>query len=206
MCSWCYGFARELDEARGQLPGFDLDIQLAGIWAGGRDVLDDAAKQFRLDHWVRVEAASGAVFNRQAFLARQGFVYDTGPISRAFIAGKQCLPGIDQLRLFRALQQAFYEGGLDTTSGSVLAGVLQRALADQGLKLDAETIRHTLDSAEVADAALAEFERVRSWGLRSFPQLLCVEGEQITVLHSGFAKARDIVARVRHMEARSCPV
>ena len=115
------------------------------------------------------------------------------------------MPGIDQLRLFRALQQAFYVDGLDTTSSSVLVGVLQRALADQGLKIEPEIIQYALDSAEIFEAARAEFALVRSWGLRSFPQFLGKEGDHVTVLHSGFEKASDIVARVRQLEARSCP-
>lgn len=204
MCSWCYGFARELDEARGLLPGFDLEIKVAGLWAGGRDELDDAAKRFRLSHWERVEAASGVAFNREALLARQGFVYDTEPISRAFITGKHWLPGIDQLRLFRSLQRAFYVDGLDTTSDSVLAGVLQRALADQGLNLMTEMVERVMGTAEIAGKTRAEIELVRSWGFRSYPQFLRLEGEQITVLHSGFEKAADIVAQIKHPEARTC--
>ena len=196
LCSWCYGFAKELGEARVLLPGFDFDIKVAGLWAGGRDVLDDQAKRFRLGHWERVEAAAGVPFNRDALWNRQNFVYDTGPISRAFIAGKQLLPGLDQLALFRALQQAFYVDGLDTTSGNVLAGVVQQALTEQGLNLPESAILGLIKSSEIVSKTQAEFELVRSWGLRSFPQLLCLDGERVSILHSGFEKAAQIVSRI----------
>lgn len=33
MCSWCYGFAKELDNALTKLPPIPLEIRVAGIWA-----------------------------------------------------------------------------------------------------------------------------------------------------------------------------
>jgi len=83
MCSWCYGFGKELAQLLARHPGLEFEIVLGGLRAGGTEVLDDAAKQFRLQHWARVEAASGLPFNREAFAARQGFVYDTEPVCRA---------------------------------------------------------------------------------------------------------------------------
>ncbi len=201
MCSWCYGFAKELDAARQQLPGLKLEIRVAGVWAGGRDVLDEAARQFRLGHWARVEAASGVSFNRAAFVAREGFVYDTEPISRAFVAGKHLFPGVDQLRLFRALQHAFYVDGLDTTSDAILRQVLQRALHDQGCEAAEDVIGRAQDSIDVAMRTQAEFDQVRAWELRSFPQLLHLDGERVSVLCNGFDQAAGIVQRVRRIPA-----
>jgi protein-disulfide isomerase-like protein with CxxC motif len=36
-------------------------------------------------------------------------------ISRAFVTGRELVPGLDPLGLFRALQRLFYVDGLDTT-------------------------------------------------------------------------------------------
>lgn len=141
-------------------------------------------------------------------LARQGFVYDTEPISRAFVSGKHLAPRVDQLHLFRVLQQAFYVEGLDTTSLSVLCGVLQRALAAQGFDHPDDAIRRVMDSREITHATRAEFAQVRSWGLRSFPQFLIQDGERVEVLHSGFAQAEVIAERMALAERigqTACP-
>jgi putative protein-disulfide isomerase len=82
MCSWCYGFGKELSEVMQSLPELRLEIVVGGLRAGATDVLDDAGKRFRLAHWARVEEASGLPFNRDALLARENFVYDTEPICR----------------------------------------------------------------------------------------------------------------------------
>ena len=117
MCSWCYGFGKELAQLRAALPALELEIVVGGLRAGGTEILDDAAKQFRLQHWARVEAASGLPFNREALLARQGFVYDTEPVCRAVVAARRLAPQSDLLAVFRALQHAFYAEGRDTTDG-----------------------------------------------------------------------------------------
>lgn len=123
MCSWCYGFGKEMELLLERRPEASLQIILGGLRAGATDVLDDAGKQFRLHHWVRVEEASGLPFNREGLLARQGFVYDTEPICRAVVAARILRPEANLLKVFRAFQHAFYVDALDTTDGVVLANV-----------------------------------------------------------------------------------
>ena len=115
MCSWCYGFGKELSAVLQARPDLPLQIVVGGLRAGGSEVLDEAGKQFRLTHWARVEAASGLPFNREALMARKGFVYDTEPICRAVVAARNIAPEAPLLDVFRALQHAFYVDGLDTT-------------------------------------------------------------------------------------------
>lgn len=74
MCSWCYGFGKALDLLVTRFPTLDLRIVVGGLRASATDVLDDAGKQFRLQHWARVEQMSGLPFNRQGLLDRKNFV------------------------------------------------------------------------------------------------------------------------------------
>lgn len=196
MCSWCYGFSRELAEALALLPPISLEIRVAGIWAGGQQRLDAQAKNLRLSHWARVEAAAGVPFNRDAMMARENFIYDTEPISRAFVAGKHLVPGLQQLRLFRALQHAFYVEGLNTTDEATLAGVLERELHAQGYPECAPFAASTMSLAEVAMKTRQDFDCVQGWRLASFPKFVAVQGDQVSVLLEGFAKAPDIVEQV----------
>lgn len=192
MCSWCYGFASELAKALHDLPEVQLQIRVAGLWAHGREPLDDAAKAFRLGHWGRVEAAAGVPFNRDALKSRQGFVYDTEPISRAFVTGRMLVPNLDQLSLFRALQRLFYMDGLDTTDEAVLQARLEQELAAQGHADAARRAGPVMRSHAIKVVTQADFDRVRGWGLRSFPQLLAVRDDGMTVLSNGFSPAAQL--------------
>jgi putative protein-disulfide isomerase len=187
MCSWCYGFGKELTELVARHPQLPLQIIVGGVRAGATDLLDESGKQFRLAHWERVEQASGLPFNRDAFMARQNFVYDTEPICRAVVAAHRLAPAADQLAVFRALQRAFYVDGLDTTDGDVLAQVGVKELALQGLVFPAAALRAEWDSQATIAATAAEFAQVRAMGIRSFPALLLEVDGHVREISPGYA-------------------
>ena len=203
MCSWCYGFGKELAaslEAEQDLP---LHIVVGGLRAGGTEVLDDAGKRFRLSHWARVEAASGVPFNRDALMARAGFVYDTEPICRAVVAARMLAPEAPQLDVFRALQHAFYVEGLDTTDGPTLARVAAKALTAAGNPVDAQTVLETYQSAKAIEAAQQDFRTARHWGIASFPALLMEAGGELHLVSPGYASANELRAGIRAVRERA---
>lgn len=205
MCSWCYGFGKELAQLTLGHPELELQILVGGVRAGATDLLDDAGKQFRLGHWARVEEASGLPFNRAALLARENFVYDTEPVCRAVVAARRLAPQADQLAVFRALQHAFYVDGLDTTDGQVLAGVAAAALASDGHAVTAAALHAEWDSAAAIAVTAAEFSHVRSLGIRSFPALLLDTGDGLYEISPGYASAgkleQQLQATLQHVAA-----
>ena len=187
MCSWCYGFGKELTALTARHPELLLEILVGGLRAGATDVLDDSGKQFRLTHWARVEESSGLPFNRKALMARENFVYDTEPICRAVVTARRLAPEADQLAVFRALQRAFYVDGLDTTDGAVLAQAAVAELAGQGYAADAATFHAAWSHPVTIAATRAEFAQVRAMGIRSFPALLLEANGQRIAISPGYA-------------------
>lgn len=192
MCSWCYGFGKELTALMAMHPGLELDIIVGGVRAGATDVLDQSGKQFRLGHWARVEAASGLPFNRDALLARENFVYDTEPICRAVVAARKLAPQADLLAVFRALQHAFYVDGRDTTNGRVLAEVVA---AELGIAVEA--VLHTWQDADTIAQTRADFVRARALGVRSFPALLLERDDGMVEISGGYAHAAQLDQQLR---------
>jgi putative protein-disulfide isomerase len=197
MCSWCYGFGKELAGLMALHPGLPLDIVVGGVRAGATDVLDDAGKQFRLAHWARVEASSGLPFNREAFVARRGFVYDTEPICRAVVAVRRLAPQADLLAVFRALQVAFYVDGLDTTDGRILATVAAAALRAQGRDIGTDAVHEAWLAPDTVAATQADFHRARGLGVRSFPALLLATPDGIHEVSPGYAHVAALDQRLR---------
>jgi putative protein-disulfide isomerase len=203
MCSWCYGFGKELTALTQRHPELQLQILVGGVRAGATDLLDDAGKQFRLGHWERVEQNSGLPFNRPAFLALENFVYDTEPVCRAVVTARRLVPQADQLAVFRALQHAFYADGLDTTDGAVLARVATTALQQAGHDVTTLAFRTEFEgAATIADTA-AEFAYVRSLGIRSFPALLLETSDGLYEISPGYAHVekleQHLAATLRHV-------
>lgn len=196
MCSWCYGFGKELSALRARRPELSLDILVGGVRAGAADLLDDSGKQFRLAHWERVEQLSGLPFNRRAFMARENFVYDTEPVCRAVLAARQLAPKTDQLALFRALQNAFYVDGLDTTDGIVLAHVAVAALEKLGQPGTVIAFHELWSASATIAATRVEFAQVRAMGVRSFPALFLERDAHLIDISPGYAHVDQLDSRL----------
>lgn len=197
MCSWCYGFGKEMTTLLEHHPGLELEIVVGGVRAGATDILDDAGKRFRLDHWERVQATSGLPFNREAFLARENFMYDTEPVCRAVVTARRIAPDSNLLAVFRSLQQAFYVEGLDTTDGRVLSAAAVAALKAVGYEVDPERFHEEWRSEAAITETRADFVRARKLGVRSFPSLLLDTGKGIVEVSPGYAHAQLLDMRLR---------
>ncbi len=201
MCSWCYGFGKQLELLLQRRPDASLKIVLGGLRAGATDILDDAGKQFRLHHWAKVEEASGVPFNREGLLARTGFVYDTEPVCRAVVTARILRPQADLLKVFRAFQHAFYVDALDTTDGAVLADVGSRALEELGHPVSAGEFNTTWKKKSTIDEAAADFATARAMGVSSFPALFAKQGGTLRRVGAGYAHVDELEMRLAAMAA-----
>ena len=192
MCSWCYGFGKQMGLLLERRPDVSLKIILGGLRAGATDVLDDAGKQFRLHHWGKVEEASGVAFNREGLLARKGFVYDTEPVCRAVVTARILRPEADLLSVFRAFQHGFYVDALDTTNGAVLAEIGSRALAELGYPVSSEEFLAEWNKRSTVEEAAADFASVRALGVSSFPTLFLKKDGTLRKVGAGYAHVDEL--------------
>lgn len=199
MCSWCYGFGKELSTIQERHPELTIEVRVGGVRAGDTQPMTDEMKRFRLGHWHRVEKASGLEFNRDAFMQLENFVYDTEPACRAAVAARLVAPGADQLSVFWAIQHAFYAQGRDTTSGQVLAEVVSQALAKQGMTASPQEVLQVWESADAINKTAQEFKEVRRWGISSFPTLLLQHSGEVALLAPGYMSADELESRLNYL-------
>lgn len=192
MCSWCYGFGKEMTAFKKLHPELPLEIVVGGLRAGATDVLDEAGKNFRLSHWARVEEASGLPFNRDGLMARKNFIYDTEPICRAVVAARVIAPDADLLAVFRALQHGFYVEAVDTTDGLILARLATDALLKDGYSVDIHQFHQVWEADSTIALAKNDFARSRALGVRSFPALLLEINGEIQTISSSYAHVEEL--------------
>lgn len=202
MCSWCYGFGKEMASLKSLHPDLELEIVLGGLRAGGTELLTNEAKQFRLMHWARVEAASGLPFNRDAFMKLENFVYDTEPVCRAVVTARRLHPKSDVLAVFRALQNAFYAQGRNTTDGRVLSQIGAEELRQQGFNVSNEVYFAEFNNRKTIAEARNDFDKARELGVSSFPALLLDTGREIVEVSPGYAHAAQLDQQLRIAMAR----
>jgi putative protein-disulfide isomerase len=197
MCSWCYGFGKEVTELQQAVPELELQVVVGGLRPGETAVMPKHQRMARLEHWNRVEAASGLPFNREAFLANDNLVYDTEPACRAVVTARQLAPTADQLVILRTIQRAFYVDGRDITKGEVLANVVAGALSKLGVATTPDEFLKAWQSADAVAETRHDFLQARRWGISSFPSLLLEDGEKLYSLAPGYIDAKQLISRVR---------
>lgn len=197
MCSWCYGFGKEVTELRQAVPELELQVLVGGLRPGETAVMPRHQRVARLEHWSRVEAASGLPFNRDAFLANDNLVYDTEPACRAVVTARRLAPTVDQLAMLRAIQRAFYVEGRDITQGDVLADVASATLSELGFATTSEEFLKAWQSVEAVADTQGDFLQARRWGVSSFPSLLLEDGEKLYSIAPGYVDAGQLISRVR---------
>jgi putative protein-disulfide isomerase len=185
MCSWCWGFApaiaRILAQTHGRAP---VRLVAGGLRVGATEPMDARAKAAIRGHWEHVQAATGQPFDF-AFLAREGFVYDTGPACRATVAMRNLAPELSFAYL-EALQRGFYANGRDVTDPAVLAAIAAPFCAS------ADVFAAVYAAPEVEEATASDFRLTQALGIAGFPAVVLKDETGLVALTVGYQPFEDL--------------
>ncbi len=188
MCSWCWGFAPEIESLADQYP---VEVVVGGLRPGpSAQPLDDRMAASLRHHWVEVSERTDQPFDTAFLDRRDGWVYDTEPAAVAVTLIRE----IDEpstLEYFTTVQHAFYADGRDITDFDVLTELTG------DMDVDRPAFRERLDSDEAKKMAWGDFSRSRNWGIGGFPSLIgdLADG-QLALLARGWTEASLIRARI----------
>lgn len=190
MCSWCWGFAPEIEALAEDYP---TEVVVGGLRPGpSAQELEDRMARFLAEHWVEIAERTGQPFDTGFLDRRDGWVYDTEPAARAVVTMREA-DAPSTLRYFTSVQQAFYAEGRDITDFGVLAELARR--------FEVEGFEERLDSDESQQAAWADFSRARKWGITGFPTLVAeLDGDRLALLARGWTKADVIRKRIHSLD------
>ncbi len=165
MCSWCWGFAPQIDlialHFGERLP---VLLVMGGLRPGTKEPMTPELKASIRGHWEHVQERSGQPFDF-SFFDRQGFVYDTAPACKAVVSVRT-IAGALTLSYFKSVQKAFYADGEDVTDVKTLA----RLAADAGA--GREAFLATFHSPEIDQATAQDFLAGPRVGVTGYPTLL----------------------------------
>lgn len=195
MCSWCYGFARTMDELLAA-PGDLAPLQLALVMGGLRPYTTDPTPPERADelagHWKHVAEASGQPFAQAPHTAlhQPGFVYDTEPASRAVVTVRKHWPKV-VWRYLKAVQHAFYAEGKNVVQPEVLADVAET------LGIPRADFAVAFASEEMRETVRQDFAIAQEWGIRGFPALIAEHGDHLHLVAQGYLPAEALRERLK---------
>ncbi|MCY1412487.1 DSBA-like thioredoxin domain protein [compost metagenome] len=186
MCSWCWGFAPVAQTLAEQAAeqGVPLALVLGGLRTGQGAALDPSTRNYILEHWQAVQQSTGQPFRFEGALP-EGFVYDTEPACRAVVAARK-LDEPSAWALVKAIQQAFYVEGRDTTQAPVLAELAE------SVGLPRIEFAEAFDSQDIHLATLGDFSWARDLGIAGFPTLLAERNGQLALLTNGYQPLEEL--------------
>lgn len=189
MCSWCWGFAPEIESLADELP---VQVVVGGLRPGPMaQPLEDRMADTLRHHWMEIAERTGQPFDTEFLNRRDGWVYDTEPAAIA-ITQMRAMNEPATLDYFTDVQMAFYGRGEDVTDFDVLTGI-----ADSH-GVDTDAFGNALAGEEAKKRAWSDFSRARNWGISGFPTLVGeLEDGRLALLARGWAPAETIRERIR---------
>lgn len=185
MCSWCWGFAPELDKLRASLAeSVKFSLLLGGLRSSGDQEWSEEFKTYLQQHWNSVAKMTHQPFNKILF-ERENFDYNTEPACRAVVTVRE-LKG-DTFSFLHALQYAFYAEGRDITDSEVLTKI---ALTEG---INQEEFLSFFNSKRAKELTIADQYKVRSMGANSFPSLVVIEPNGHLSTIKGYKKAEELL-------------
>jgi putative protein-disulfide isomerase len=191
MCSWCWGFAPELESLKSQF-GLSVEVVVGGLRPGpSAQLLDEPMSRYLRTTWDRIAELTGQPFD-PAPLAWEGWTYDTELPARAIVSVRSITPK-DTLAFFAKVQRSFYTEGIDITDPSVYGDLVAP------LGLDAEDFGAQLASEESREEAWGDFRRARAMGVSGFPALFVQTDAGETAVTFGYQPANAIAPLIEQV-------
>lgn len=188
MCSWCWGFAPEIEALAEEWP---TEVVVGGLRPGPMaQPLASGMAESLSHHWVQIAERTGQPFDLSFLERDDGWVYDTEPAAIAVTLMRAMNEG-RTLDYFTDVQMAFYGQGRDVTDFEVLTELTI------GYEVDHEDFASALRSDDAKKRAWDDFSRARNWGISGFPTLVgeLADG-RLALLARGWAPAGTIRERI----------
>lgn len=189
MCSWCYGFAPQLDKLVNK---YNSQMEIELVTGGLRPYNEQSMvelKEFLTGHWQEVNKRSKQPFSYD-ILDREDLSYDTEPACRAVVVVRAMNPKME-FEFFKLTQEAFYYQNKNLGAVETYFPILDK------LGLDKGTFEKHFNSEEYKNLVKKDFERASALGVRGFPStLLEINGERI-ILSRGYTTAEQIEESIK---------
>jgi putative protein-disulfide isomerase len=195
MCSWCYGFAPEMQLVLSTL-GDQVELMLfsGGLRPFQKEAMPDDLRATLQSAYARISELTGLPF-APAWAERPDFVYDTEPASRAVVTVRNLAPG-EEYAFMAAIQRAFYAGGEDITRTQVLADHAAAGGIDRAAFITA------FESEAMRQETAGDFQVAQKFGIDGFPTIVLhrksgAGEDELVLISQGFSRAQIVIDRVK---------
>jgi len=190
MCSWCYGFAPEIEAIQEKISDIPLEIVLGGLRPNGQQKMMEL-KDFLKEHWQEIAHQTSQKFSYD-ILEVDDFVYNTEPASRAVEVARSLKPEIT-LSFFRAVQTAFYFENKSTHDINTYLNIAKQ------FDLNLEKFEALFNSKAIIESTNKNFVKSTEMGVQGFPTLVLQKGEKLHLITNGYQKAEALMPIIEEL-------
>lgn len=184
MCSWCYGFAPELESLiENNNDAMDIELVVGGLRPYHKTPINEM-KGFLAEHWAEVNKATNQPFQYD-ILDREDLAYDTEPPCRAVVVVRSMNSDV-VFDFFKLVQEAFYHQNIALNVVENYYPILNK------LGLNKKVFTERFESDEYKALVKQDFERANALGVQGFPSVLYASEAGITILSRGYKTAKDL--------------
>jgi len=183
MCSWCYGFAPELDKVKTAFPEMEFKLVMGGLRPYGKETMG-GLHDFLKEHWEEIGKRTGQPF-KYDILEDSNFIYDTEPSARAVVVARALNPE-KELTFFKAVQTAFYSLNQDTHNVKTYSAIAEE------LGMDKTDFEAKFQSDQFKELVKADYQLSAQLGIRGFPSMVLKKEGQYYLLSNGYLKAENL--------------
>ncbi len=183
LCSWCYGFAPELDAFVKNHPELTLRMVQGELRPNGVEMVHEM-EDFLKSHWIEIEQRTGQPFSFDLF-QNEDFVLNTEPASRAVVVCRMMAPE-KELEFFKAVQIAFYVKNRNTNKLKTFLEVAQE------FELDTQKFAELFESEEAKYTTKTDFQLSAEMGIKGFPSVVVKIKNQFFMIANGFRELKDL--------------
>jgi len=188
MCSWCWGFAPIIKEIRRNYSeNLKIELVMGGLRSGKLAMVSGQRAEI-LNHWKAVNERTGQPFSFQGAMP-EGFVYDTEPSCRGVVTMSLINPSLVFL-LLESIQFSFYVEQKEVTNPRILAQLAGKIGVDMDLYLQ------VFESDDAKNKVSSHFDKVRQWGVNSFPTIVVQNAAGYSVLNKGYCLPDELFQKI----------
>jgi len=179
MCSWCWGFAPIVKAIRLNYSEYlKIEPVMGGLRPGTKLAMASEQRAEILSHWKAVNGRTGQPFSFEGAMP-EGFIYDTEPSCRGVVTIALINPELVFL-LLESIQFSFYVEQKDVTNPEILAQLAAKIGVDMDLYIQ------VYESDEAKNKVSDHFNKVRRWGVNSFPTIAVQNAAGYSILNRGY--------------------
>ena len=178
MCSWCYGFAPQLEKLvekyKDQL---EIELVTGGLRPYNKQSIFEL-KDFLTGHWQEVNKRTQQPFS-YGILDRKDLKYDTEPACRAVVVLRS-INKAKEFEFFKLAQSAFYYENKNLGAVETYYPILEK------LGVSKDVFSQKFNSEEYKKLVQQDFKRAGDLGVRGFPSVLLDIDGKISVVSRGY--------------------